>query len=253
MASTRASSERRRRAAAVTLSVAAHAAALFVIVRTAPAPPVLVEPDPMVVRLVTPPPTPPPEPLEADPAPEPAAAVTPPEPKPTPKPPPRRIEARSTPPPPVGAPPIPAALVSGTGEDEGAGEVSDVEIAGAATAGSGDAGGGCDMPALVQQALRRDHQVRTAVAQVDRGRALRVWNGDWVRHRGQEGAGLAAVREAITWEVAWAPEACRRQRMSGPVVLSMADTPGAARIVVGGGQWRWSDLLFARGARAARR
>ncbi|RAK63435.1 hypothetical protein DJ019_16870 [Phenylobacterium kunshanense] len=244
-------SERSRRAAAVTLSVAAHAAALFVAVRAAPDPPVAIDPAPMVVQLVTPPPPEPPPPVEADPTPEPAAAA--PIPKPEPKPPPRRIVARPTPAPPASVPPVPAAREAGVGEYDGAGEVSDAEIAGAATAGSGGSGGGCDMPALVQRALRRDRQVRTAVAEVDRGKALRVWNGDWVRHRGQEGAGLAAVREAITWEVAWAPEACRHQRMSGPVVLSLADTPGAARIVVGGGQWRWSDLLFARGERASRR
>lgn len=253
MASTRGLSERSRRAAAVTLSVAAHAAALFVAVRAAPDPPVAIDPAPMVVQLVTPPPPEPPPPVEADPSPEPAAAAPIPKPEPEPKPPPRRIVARPTPAPPASVPPVPAAREAGVGEDDGAGEVSDAEIAGAATAGSGGSGGGCDMPALVQRALRRDRQVRTAVAEVDRGKALRVWNGDWVRHRGQEGAGLAAVREAITWEVAWAPEACRHQRMSGPVVLSLADTPGAARIVVGGGQWRWSDLLFARGERASRR
>lgn len=253
MASTRGQVERSRRAAAVTLSVAAHAVALFVAVRAAPDPPVVIETAPMVVQLVTPPPPDPPPPVEAAPTPEPAAAAPTPKPEPKPKPPPRRIVARPTPAPPVSVPPVPAARDAGEGEDDGAGEVSDAELAGAATAGSGGSGGGCDMPAMVQRALRKDGQVRSVVAEVHRGKALRVWNGDWVRHRGQEGAGLAAVREAIMWEVAWAPEECRGQRMSGPVVLSMADGPGAARIVVGGGQWRWSDLLFARAPRATRR
>jgi len=256
MASTRGRTERSRRLAAVTLSVAAHAVALFVAVRAAPEPPVVIEPEPMVVQLVTPPPPDPPPPPET-PAPTPAsvAKAQTPEPKPKRKPPPRRVVARTTPTPPADVPTVVAAREAGEGEseDDGAGEVSDAEIAGAATAGAGGSGGGCDMPTLVQRALRRDRQVRSAVAEVHRGKALRVWNGDWVRHRGQEGAGLAAVREAIMWEVAWAPEACRRQPMSGPVVLSMADSPGAARIVVGGGQWRWSDLLFARGSRSSRR
>ncbi len=259
MASTRSRTERSRRFAAVTLSVAAHAVALLVAVRAAPEPPVVIESEPMVVQLVTPPPPdpppPPPEKPAPSPAPAPATKAQTPEPKPKPKPPPRRVVARPTPTPPADVPALVAAREAGEGEgeDDGAGEVSDAEIAGAATAGAGGSGGGCDMPGLVQRALRRDRQVRSAVAEVHRGRALRVWNGDWVRHRGQEGAGLAAVREAIMWEVAWAPEACRRQPMSGPVVLSMADSPGAARIVVGGGQWRWSDLLFARGARTSRR
>src|SRR5207248_9042499 len=89
-------------------------------------------------------------------------------------------------------------------------ELSESEIAGAASAGSGGGGGGrsCDMAARVQSALRRDPIVRTAVA-ATAGKATLVWNGDWVRSNGEDGKGLAAVREAIMWEVAFAPAACR--------------------------------------------
>ena len=75
-----------------------------------------------------------------------------------------------------------------------------------------------------------------------------VWNGGWVRNGEQEGHGLAAVREAIMWEVGFAPEACRREPVRGLVLISMNDQPGSARLVVGSGQWRWSDLLFTRGS-----
>ncbi|MEW5684902.1 MAG: hypothetical protein AB1942_08290, partial [Pseudomonadota bacterium] len=176
-----------------------------------------------------------------------AAATTPkPDPKPD-KPPPKRMPAREA----KAAPPTVPVLAAGeSSDDDGQGEVSDAELVGATHAGSGGggSGGGCDMPGLLQKALRRDRQARAAVADAHRGRALRVWDGDWVRHRGQDGAGLAAVREAITWEVAWAPEACRRQAMSGPVVISLNDGPGSPRVVLGAGRWRWSDLLFAKGA-----
>jgi len=124
-------------------------------------------------------------------------------------------------------------------------EVGEGELAGAATAGSGGGGRGCDMTRLLQNALRKDPQVQAALAEADRGKALRVWNGDWVLHPGQEGNGLAAVLEAIMWEVGFAPIACRSERIHGLVLLSLADRPGAARIVVGAGEWRWSDLLFA--------
>ena len=50
-----------------------------------------------------------------------------------------------------------------------------------------------------------------------------------------------AVRQAIMWEIAFAPEACRNQRMHGLVLLSLAD--GSTRFAVGSGDWRWSDLL----------
>jgi len=121
--------------------------------------------------------------------------------------------------------------------------LSDSQIAGAAHAGEGGGGGGgCDMARAVQQALRRDALVRGAVEGAGRtGKASMVWNGDWVRSGGQDGKGLAAVRQAILWEVGFAPAACRNQPVHGMVVLSLAD--GRTRFAVGGGEWRWADLL----------
>lgn len=123
--------------------------------------------------------------------------------------------------------------------------LSDSQIAGAATVGEGGGGGGggaCDLGRAVQQALRRDPLVHTAVQGANRlGKAVMMWNGDWVRSGGQDGKGLSAVREAIIWEVAFAPEACRNERMRKPVLLSLAD--GSTRFAIGSGDWRWSDLL----------
>ena len=120
------------------------------------------------------------------------------------------------------------------------------DLAGAASAGEGGGGGGgCDIARAVQQALRRDPLVRGAVAGADRlGKSVMLWNGDWVRSGGQEGKGLSAVREAITWEVAFAPQACRNAPLHGLVLLSLAD--GTTRFAVGAGDWRWSDLLGVR-------
>jgi hypothetical protein len=121
--------------------------------------------------------------------------------------------------------------------------LSNSQLAGAATVGEGGGGGGtCDMARAVQQALRRDPMVRAAVEGAHRsGNAIMLWNGDWVRSGDQDGKGLSAVREAVTWEVAFAPEACRNTRMHGLVLLSLAD--GSTRFAVGAGDWRWSDLL----------
>ena len=100
------------------------------------------------------------------------------------------------------------------------------------------------MAGRLQAALRKDTLVQAAAAQAaSGGKAMLVWNGDWVRSHGQDGAGLAAVREVIMWEVAFAPKACRGEGVHGLVLLSMNDAPGAARLVVGSGQWHWSDLL----------
>jgi hypothetical protein len=98
------------------------------------------------------------------------------------------------------------------------------------------------MARLVQKALRRDALVRKAVEDANRlGKATMLWNGDWVRSGIQDGKGLSAVRQAIMWEVGFAPQACRNQQMHGLVLLSMAD--GGTRFAIGSGDWRWSDLL----------
>ena len=150
-------------------------------------------------------------------------------------------------------------------------DISAAEMAGAITAGSGQgagsgggsgygagdgtgAGGVCDMVQRLQTALRRDPEVRAAVLDAHRNagrdlRAMRLWNGDWIQGQGQEGKGLAGVRQAIVMEVAFAPEDCRRRPMNGLVVISFSDGAGAARIALGSGAWRWKDLLGAERAR----
>jgi len=233
------------------ISVGGHLAVLLALVNAQPAPLVAVEPPVMAVELVEPPPpvvTPPtpPTPEPPDPAPP---SKAPPKPEKAKPPPPRPIARRPTPAPPDVVP-LPAS--EGPSSD-GVSEVSEAELAGAATAGSGAGGGACNMPRRLEAALRKDRLVQAAVAEANRGKAIRVWNGDWVRHGAQEGAGLAAVREAIMWEVGFAPEACRTERVRGLVMISLNDAPGSARLVVGSGQWRWSDLLFARSAGVSRR
>ena len=140
--------------------------------------------------------------------------------------------------------------------------LSDAQLAGAATAGRGNGAGagtgqgtdpgsgpggegaGCDMIRRLQEALRADPEVRAAVAQAHRadgrGRALLVWDGDWIQTPGQAGKGLAGVRQAIALEVAFAPEACRRQPMRGLVLITFAEGPG---VVFGTTNWRWSEML----------
>ena len=76
------------------------------------------------------------------------------------------------------------------------------------------------------------------------GKSIMLWDGDWVQTGAQDGKGLSAVREAIMWEVAFAPESCRNERMRKPVLLSLAD--GRTRFAIGSGDWRWSDLLGVR-------
>jgi hypothetical protein len=153
------------------------------------------------------------------------------------------LAARSSP-----APPAPESLsgasTAGAGAIDGA-ALSDAELAGAARAdaGGGSGGGECDMARRVQAALRKDPLARAAV-HASGARAIRVWNGDWVQAGAEEGKGLAAVREAITFEVAFAPPACRQARVRGLVLLTLND--GSPPLALGAGDWRWSDLLGVR-------
>lgn len=239
---------KRRRLLAATLSVGVHAGVLTALLLAWQAPDPVAEVDSIQVALVElprpdpPPPKPPevpdePEP-ESPPPPPPKLAVRPPK-RP---PPPEVTPLRAAPAPPVAEP----------------AEVGDSELASARTAGSGrgagaGSSGGCDMVRWLETRLRRDRMVQVAVADVHRGRAIRVWDGSWVRHPGQEGGGLAKVREAIMWEVGFAPEACKAEPVSGLVAISLDDGPGSARIVLGQNRWKWKDLLFAQGGPTIRR
>lgn len=242
---------KRRRLVTGMFSFGVHAAFLAALLAAQPDARAPAELPAIQVQLVQLPPPPPPAPpapkAEPDPAPpKPAPPKVEKKPKPTP---PKRTVSRPIRPPPAEVKP----LLADTGKvTDLAAEVSDAELASAATAGSGSGGGGggqCDMAGWLQTKLRKDRRVQAALAEAQKGRAIRVWNGDWVTHPGQEGKGLAAVREAIMWEVAFAPEACRKQRVRGLILLSLNDGAGGARVVVGAGDWRWSDLLFAPGRR----
>ncbi len=103
----------------------------------------------------------------------------------------------------------------------------------------------------VQDALRGNPGVVAAAARAHGAlpasqRALLVWNGDWVLNPGEEGRGLAGLRQAISVAVAFAPRECRSQSMRGLILLTLADGQNAPRLALGQGQWRWSDLTGAR-------
>jgi hypothetical protein len=260
-------------------SLAVHGAVMLLVLlarseptafRIAPPPP------PVMVTLFKRPPPP-----RAEPAPGPAAepqppagppALTPAAPpakaRPTPPAPAPRPSRAPIPPPPnvetvaarAPAPPAPSALMA---------TLSDAQLAGATVAGpgggvggrggsrgpggaggSGARAGGCDMVRWLQDALRDDPEVRAAVARAQRevgpGKALLVWNGDWIRNPGEAGEGLAGVRQAISMEVAFAPHACRDQSMRGLVLISFSDAAGGPRLALGKGSWRWGDMLRGR-------
>jgi len=141
---------------------------------------------------------------------------------------------------------------------------SDAQISGARTAGSGSGAGAgsgngrgqCDMVDFLEKRLRQSASVQAVVRKAHdagwaQGKPIWVWNGDWIQTPGEAGNGLAVLREAMAWEIGFAPQACRADPVSGMVVISLADTPGAPRLAVGGGAWSWSELPIARGTKSA--
>jgi len=232
------------------VALAAHVLVLALMLQTLPKPMQMFEPQAVTVELVPPPPPPEPPKPEPQPAPKPSPPKLVREHRPAPEKPaarPIHMIARAPAPqslPTSLAPPVPAPT-----------ELSAAEVVGAITAGEGSGSGGggrsCDMVRRLQDALRRDPRVQAAVAEAHRaaggrGAAIMVWNGDWIRSGAEDGKGLASVRQAIAVDVAFAPEACRAEPVSGLVLISLTDAPGAAKLALGARRWRWSDLLFAR-------
>jgi len=221
----------------VAFSLVCHVAIVVALLSVrAPTPPLQIDPRPVPVVMVdeqtlfpkpeSPKPAPP---AHKRPSPKPAAPT---------KSPPRRSFIRPTP-----ARPAPESLAAGKiqADDSGTG-LTVGQLAGAASADGGSGGGECDMARRVQSALRKDPLVRAAVTPTA-GKAMMVWNGDWVKSHGEDGKGLSAVREAILWEVGFSPAACRAQAVHGLVLFSLNTPGGTARLAVGAGEWRWSDLL----------
>lgn len=252
------------RAALIVTGVATVQAALLIMSGWRSPTPPQPSPAPIEVRLEAP--TRSPEPLTeptpegdaqaaTDPAPAVEAAAPAPRPEP-PRPTPRRTVR--TPPPdapllavapgPVGPPDLPilggAQLAGALRAGGGPGGAGSGEGGG----GAGGRGGDCDMVARLERALAADADIRAAVAASLAGRggasdAVLVWDGDWLQSPGEAGKGLAGVRQAIAVEVGFAPRACREELVRGVVVLASAADPGAPRLALRSGTWRWRDLL----------
>lgn len=232
---------KRGRVLGAALSLACHLLILFALFFAWPETRQLAEPAAVTVELIAPP-----GPVAKPAAPAPSAAAAPKR-EPPVKPPPRRPIVK---PPPPDVDYIPAQVARKS--DSGA-TLTEAQLAGATTAGSGEGSGGggsgggggggrCDMAARLQAALRRDPLVRAAIVGSS-GKATLLWNGEWVRSLSEDGKGLATIREAILWEVAFAPAACKAQPVRGLVVLSLNGAGGPTRLALGSGAWRWSDLL----------
>lgn|GEM_PF-731965 len=148
---------------------------------------------------------------------------------------------------------------SGTGYGDGTGTGSGAGSGSGSGSGTGSSaargpGARCDMLARISQAVRNTPQVRAAVDDLARdanarGQALVIWDGDWITTRGQDGRGLAGVRQAVSVSVAFAPAECKAEPVRGFVVIDLGEGDDAPRVALGKAQWRWNDLLEVERAR----
>lgn len=247
----------RRRVLGTVFSVAGHVVVLLALMAAPRMPPKIIEPTPIIVALIderalAPAPVPAPEPAKA---PQPAHARA----KPTPaKATPAKAVRRPTPVKPIVrhavARPLAPATKAAAEEAEDAPIatslplLSAAQMAGAASADSGELGGGtCDMASRLQEVLRRDRLVRASISGLT-GKSIMVWNGEWKWMPGDTGQGLTAVRQALIWEIAYAPESCRSKPMHGLILFSVSEARGPVRLAIGDEDWRWADLLAPRGA-----
>jgi len=145
----------------------------------------------------------------------------------------------------LGAGEMAGALVAGTGAGGGSG---DGGSGGGGSGGSGT-GTGCNMVGRLQSMVRRDARVQTTVREAQArmqsgGRAIVIWDGDWVHALNQDGRGLAGVRQAIAVEVAFAPRECRMERVNGTVLLSLGDDAASPKLAFVAPDWRWGELAL---------
>ena len=117
----------------------------------------------------------------------------------------------------------------------------------AATTATAASGQTCKLGEWLQGALQQDEQIGLALARIPRpsrsvANALMLWDGSWVEAPGA-GAGLLVIRGAILSGVQSAPQPCRTELMTGPVLITLNDPSGATLLAIGSGQWRWDDLL----------
>ena len=87
---------------------------------------------------------------------------------------------------------------------------------------------------LAQQGLERLPRAARSVAN-----AVQLWDGRW----NADMAGGPLLRGLIEREIAAAPPACAHQANQGPIFLLAARNGATIVLVLGSGEWRWSDLI----------
>jgi hypothetical protein len=135
-----------------------------------------------------------------------------------------------------------------TAEPVELGEAVSAKVAAAASAASGSSGDPCALGEWLQAALKDDPAVQAALSNVPASarsvaNAVMLWNGQWFSPPPSAAQGLASIRALVVAGIASAPEGCRSQAITGPILITVGEAMAPTVLAVGSGEWRWQDLL----------
>jgi hypothetical protein len=116
-------------------------------------------------------------------------------------------------------------------------------------------GAGCDLTQPVQDALRNNAAVRRLLPSIPAGQrsvanAIVVWNAHWIDPESIDPeaaaaqAAYAAIRKAISQQVASTSADCRNQVQTGPRLIYLPGSAGSTTVLaLGSGTWSWQQLI----------
>ena len=119
------------------------------------------------------------------------------------------------------------------------------------------AGAGCDLTEAVQDALRRNVELKSRLPDIPEDRrsianAIVLWNAGWMDPGAAPAqSAFAAIRQTIAQTVQASSADCRRQLQFGPRLLYLptttgksGDNPGRTIVLaLGSGRWTWQQLI----------
>ena len=106
---------------------------------------------------------------------------------------------------------------------------------------------GCTIAAQLQQAFTDEAPVRAAIYAIpvnerSVANAIQLWNGEWISTIGKDV--LADLRQSVDTIVNSSTPECRNAMRIGPVFFIATDEDKIQTVIVlGSGQWRWTDLV----------
>lgn len=127
-------------------------------------------------------------------------------------------------------------------------EVPDPIMAMLADADAQAAGGGCDLTAPIQAALRLSPAVQRDLPTIPARRrsvanAIALWNQTWVTADADfPEVALDTIRTTIISTIAAASPGCRLQEQGGPRLIFLPGPTTDTVLALGSGQWTWQDV-----------